>query len=119
MASHTHSSAVEEGELFSSPTMALPFIPGLAPQPLIPVPRSRPPIPASNTQTTIPNPTPKPAQEQFAGPIQRSFPRRPVRPPFIWGIAEKILGQGAFGTVQLVHQTTVTHLKGARKVGVI
>ena len=112
MASNTHSSAVEEGELRGSPTMAQPVIPGLGPQPLIPGPRPRPLIPASSTQITIPAPTPEPAPEQYAGQIQRSFPPRHVRPPFLWGISEKILGQGGFGTVHLVQQTRVTDLKG-------
>ena len=127
MASTTHGPAVEDGELLSSPTTAQQVIPGLATQPHIPVPRSRPPIPASNIPTTIPAPTAQPAPEEFAGPIQRSFPPRPVRPPFLWGIAVKVLGQGAFGTVYLVHQTAgtdpmgapVTDLMGARKVGAI
>ena len=127
MASTTHGPAVEDGELLSSPTMAQPIIPGLAPHPHIPRPRPRPPIPASNTQPAIPAPPAQPAPEQFAGRIPRSFPDGPVRPPFLWGIAVKVLGQGAFGTVHLVHQTAgsdpmgapVTDLMGARKVGVI
>ena len=119
MASTTHGPAVEDGELPSSPTMAQQVIPGLGPHPHTPVPRSRPPMPASNTQPTIPTPTPQHAPEQFAGRIPRGFPPGPHRPPFLWGNAVKVLGQGAFGTVHLVHQTTVTDLMGARKVGVI
>ena len=128
MASNRHSPAVEEGELPGSPTMPQPIIPTLAPQPLIPATRPHPTIPASRTQRvittsrmqpTIPTPTAQPAPEQLAGTIQRSFPAPPVRKPFLWGILEKILGQWAFGTVYLVHQTRDHELWGARKVGAI
>ena len=116
---NTHAPPVEEAELASSPPMPQPGNPTQAPAPLLPAPRRHPLIHGSRTQPTIPTAPPQPAPEQFAGHIQRSFPPGPVRPPFLRGIEEKILGQGAFGTVYLVHQTRGTDLKGARKVGAI
>ena len=111
MASITLGPPEEEGELPSSPIMPQPVIPGLGPHPHIPRPRPRPP--------TIPAPPAQPAPEKFAGHIQRSFPDGPVRPPFLWGVEVNALGQGAFGTVILVHQTVETDLWGARKFGVL
>ena len=112
MASNRHSPAVEEGELPGSQPTPQPIFPAPATQPLNPVSRPPPMIPA-------PAPQPTPPTQPLAGHIQRVFPPAPVRKPFLWCIAEKILGQGAFGTVFLVHQTRDQELCGARKVGAI
>ena len=87
MASNRHLAAVEEGELNGSPPPSQHVIPAPAPQQL---------SPAARPQHVIPTPTPHPAPptQQLAGHIHRIRPPAPVRKPFLWGVEEKILGQG-------------------------
>ena len=92
MASNRHAPAVEPGELIGS-----------TPPPTIPVPA----------------PQPVPPSIPLSGPILRHLQPPQHRPPFLWGREEKVLGQGAFGTVTLVCQMMGHQLWRARTVGII
>ena len=108
MSSTTHGPAVENGELLSPPTMAQQVIPGLGSHAPIPVPRPRPPIPVLRPPPINPAPTTQPAP-----PTQQY----PLRKPFLWGQHERYIGQGAFGTVSLVHQIQSHALLGGTQSG--